>query len=930
MKRLLSVFAFLFFISYKTTAQGELIQAQKEVLKIESNDTGPLSADISGISVTNVADGFAKFIVKRGKAEAKLLFVEEFGNKFKTDSFFITLFPYTSNFIKTDLDLNNGTNNITGALRETVNKDLNSLYFNVPKLKYFTNSDLKEYYTIVSALLNKSKNKLTISNLVSDLDAALVNSAINTGAKKRIHLILSLYSSIIDTNTSRIATLQQIELLATDAELRKNYFQALQNRYSNDKLIEGKIKELTVTGDTLIHTLQILTEYNERIIAIYNNLVTSAEGVKLKVSLQDYQNSMIEFIEVIDEMFNNDSIKAISFSEVKILKRIRGIYDLYFDIKNKNYSSAILDLSFVLRQLYEEKLLNQQNIITSLNKGGRISQNASNKYLVEQKLELLRFLEAIGFYREFLSGLVNSKSSEEIEALVEKSALPIGSSILKKKNSFTFEIGSYLGASFNPNAPTSSSDAWQQKFGVTAPIGFNFSFGVGKQGKGGAISLFMPLIDVGAIAAYRFKDSTAFEFNLRPENILSPGFYFIYGVPKYPISIGYGVQYGPSLNKVINTSNVVVNNPTWRSNVVLSVDIPLWKLGQNRKKWIDSSFAFTLLVDEDWLDFPNNQDRNYTGGIGFDFRGRSVYEGIGKYLDVLKLVPINETLYPDYNRSSSLQLSTSIFTPKNLRADTAIHDDRPYSNLNVLTLRNNYDRTGSTLKTPRRLYYEVSAGVIGTFIGREFQTKIHEWVNDTIGSPIPMGWSNQISNGGRPTGMLKVGYEFSPWYTRAVEKCALFDYLEYKFNVNTSIGYYNQQQIGASLRAGLFRSNWYNFISDGNPNSLDFYKMDKDRTEDRVKCKPKFECYLFGDAKVYYMAYNSLLRGQTSYYNDSKVKLREDQVNNTVFEGNVGLCFGLKHFLITGKWSYRTPEVKVQNYIQHTWGSIYITYRRSF
>lgn len=439
MTRLFLVLALISFYSPKLFCQGEFISSQKKTLKTFSQDTGPVAATLPGISVTNIADGFAKFIVKRGKAEAKLLFVDEFGNKFKTDSFFTTLFPYTSNFIRTDLDLNNGANNITSTLRETVNKDINNLYFNVPKLNYFKNSELRSYYTIVSGLLNKTKSQVTVSNLMSDLDVALTNSNINADVKKRIHVIMSLYSSLVDPATSRMATLEQINQLKTDVTLKADYFKALTDKYSSDLLIGTEITDLTVNREAeLIELLSVLTEYNERIIAIYNNIITSADGIKKTISLKDYQNSMIEFIGVMNDILNNDSIKVFSNGKAEIFKNIKVLYDLYFDVKNENYSSAILDLSFLLRQLYDERLNKQDKKVDSLiaksaSTADLKAQDKISNMMVEQKLELLKFLEAIGFYREFLAGMVNAKSSEEIEALIERSALPVGSSILKKK-----------------------------------------------------------------------------------------------------------------------------------------------------------------------------------------------------------------------------------------------------------------------------------------------------------------------------------------------------------------------------------------------------------------------------------------------------------------------------------------------------------------
>lgn len=50
---------------------------------------------------------------------------------------------------------------------------------------------------------------------------------------------------------------------------------------------------------------------------------------------------------------------------------------------------------------------------------------------------------------------------------------------------------------------------------------------------------------------------------------------FILGLPKIPISIGYGYQIGPRLREVTPTSNTVVENKYERWAGFIAIDIPL-------------------------------------------------------------------------------------------------------------------------------------------------------------------------------------------------------------------------------------------------------------------------------------------------------------------------------------------------------------------
>jgi hypothetical protein len=50
------------------------------------------------------------------------------------------------------------------------------------------------------------------------------------------------------------------------------------------------------------------------------------------------------------------------------------------------------------------------------------------------------------------------------------------------------------------------------------------------------------------------------------------------------LSFGLGGQYGPGLGKIEDDNNVVINNPAWRWNAFLAVDIPLFNLANTPRK----------------------------------------------------------------------------------------------------------------------------------------------------------------------------------------------------------------------------------------------------------------------------------------------------------------------------------------------------------
>jgi hypothetical protein len=167
-----------------------------------------------------------------------------------------------------------------------------------------------------------------------------------------------------------------------------------------------------------------------------------------------------------------------------------------------------------------------------------------------------------------------------MERAIEMFALPPGSSKMKKQpGRFSVALNAYtgfaLGTEYLDNG-LGGSDAKNIR-ALSAPIGLSGSWGLGVGKKNlGSLGFFVPVLDIGAVTAYRFNDNNAAPLpELTWGNILSPGLYAVYGFPwDLPVAFGYGAQVGPALRKV-TTNSVEVNRSAWRQGVFLSVDIPV-------------------------------------------------------------------------------------------------------------------------------------------------------------------------------------------------------------------------------------------------------------------------------------------------------------------------------------------------------------------
>jgi hypothetical protein len=202
-------------------------------------------------------------------------------------------------------------------------------------------------------------------------------------------------------------------------------------------------------------------------------------------------------------------------------------------------------------------------------------------------------------YGSFMAAMVQAKSGDEVEAAIESIALPTGSARIKRESPFNVAVNAYMGLYTGYEKISGFDDnCWQfNSFGVTAPVGISVSrghsflfFGTGEDGwkrgkKGWSTSLFVSVIDIGSVAAFRFKNDKAMAAQspgIQLKNIFSPGLFLSLGIPKCPLSINMGAQMGANLRKVSVLNNATKldfsDNTYWRYSISICVDLPLLNL----------------------------------------------------------------------------------------------------------------------------------------------------------------------------------------------------------------------------------------------------------------------------------------------------------------------------------------------------------------
>ena len=192
-------------------------------------------------------------------------------------------------------------------------------------------------------------------------------------------------------------------------------------------------------------------------------------------------------------------------------------------------------------------------------------------------------LKTFFFYMNFMVDVITAEDGISVEKIIARYALPPQSYRLKRHSKFSLSLNAFPGMSGgfemlqNPVNQTNTT-TWGSVGGVTAPIGLAIS--KGKMGKKEdlSLSLFIPVIDIGAAFMYRWSDDAqGFPADLRWSQVFSPGAYFVMGIPRMPITIAAGGQLTPKLRDITNGTSVIHRNAA-RFGVNATVDVPFFNL----------------------------------------------------------------------------------------------------------------------------------------------------------------------------------------------------------------------------------------------------------------------------------------------------------------------------------------------------------------
>ena len=570
---------------------------------------------------TPLIDALATVITNRFKQELTTAFLDSFKEKLKEEKYLGATFPNTKNVLLND-DIFNYKSWLT-SLRGGLDEDLRDLPDNFPQLLEVMKNEQKDssssFYKIVESIIaaykptinivkNPDKSYTAITELLNNLrNTKMINDAPKIDAV--VTLAYIIIKELGNTNYDEWASKNTLETL-NKKSIFKNFIGFTIEKHK-DILISISIPK-SKNSSTKINLYDFLRDGKQTIQGLSNNIEDIIQYVK---SIKNTIIQFDKFISKLNDLMVERSLNYNDYSDI-LLNGIQLIEKAIF--KHVIVRDTVLQNKLKKFSTYATSTIEfGKNIYTNITdkEYSKIIVNVLSflrKNTSQEKLNNSKFFQEFLKYANLAINLSGAKTSEEMVKALEQVILPPQSYRLKRNSVRSISLNSYAGIFgareyfYNSEASTNNSYI----AGLTAPIGIGFNWGFyrnnrprkhsrfpmkttykyNKKGKlyetlhshyytDGSFSIFVSLVDVGTIVNFRLGDADTPIQDVTWKDIFAPGLYLVYGIPRTPLALSIGGQYGPQLRKIekigSNDPTITVDTAAWRFGISLTVDIPL-------------------------------------------------------------------------------------------------------------------------------------------------------------------------------------------------------------------------------------------------------------------------------------------------------------------------------------------------------------------
>lgn len=329
--------------------------------------------------------------------------------------------------------------------------------------------------------------------------------------------------------------------------------------------------------------------------------------------------------------------------------------------------------------------------------------------------------------------------------------------------------------------------------------------------------------------------------------------------------------------------------------------------------------AFSGFFENDLLKHlgTDNEDRNYTYGFGFQVSGSFIRKArLSAPLSAIdRVTRMDRAHRSSTRRYYTLTMVFTGYTPDTLNTTEPITTERPYASIVGASVRRltvdeaTFDRAWSS---------ELAVAALGLDVVGYLQTVNHRWNRRRSGKETPydpLGWHNQISHGGEPTALYRVGYEQRLLGDESGPNVR--KHWQVSGGAEASVGYYTNIAALSRARLGWFSSDFWEFSPNASQNGNQNLGSGKRRP-------PTWELFAYGGYRPRLVGYNALLQGQfrESVHTVTPRRLVAE------WEGGVAASIPWIRTQIVAQFAQgRSPEYKGSDR-SHAWGSLLVVYSR--
>ena len=317
----------------------------------------------------------------------------------------------------------------------------------------------------------------------------------------------------------------------------------------NVAVVTSRFVDIAFQADLLLDSLRNLPRAERR---FSDYLPLTGMGIELLSTI--VENPLI---------LNNpkDRFAATQARALTSFPRVTGhAFSLFNDLQTERYGSAVQNLVSMLAIVAE----------SSTSTGTRW-QNVGKELL---------------FYGSFMGNVATARNAEDMKGALLAAALPPGSSRLKREEPFNVGLNTYLGigGGFETLNNAKNLNKTAGTIGLSLPVGLSISWKFSKEHQM-SYSLLCSVLDLGAVAAFRLGDPQSEVLpDLKIENFIAPGAYFLLNIPRSPFSLGVGSQYGPRVRSITGANGVQSQSSAWRWGAFVGMDVPIFSFSTMRTR----------------------------------------------------------------------------------------------------------------------------------------------------------------------------------------------------------------------------------------------------------------------------------------------------------------------------------------------------------